>query len=258
MIISFMKTNGAHYSTQALNRPTKGRLDRFRLELDHKLAKRRFESLRRIQPRPLEEAFPGLSRARAVVQDAVATPFALANADPGELIILSTLCAYRQPELCVEFGTFDGLTALHMAMNCAPGGRVVTLDLPPDDPIRKLDTDDTFYSHGMKVGSQFHGTPEEARIEQVFCDSTKFDDAPLHGKVDMIFVDAGHAYELVKSDSQKSLRMIQPGGVILWHDYHYAHDGVYRYLNELAEQVPLFQIPGTKFVCFDGGARPKA
>lgn len=258
MIFSLMKTGRAHCSTQALNRPTKGRLDRLRLELDHKLAKRRFESLRRIQPRALTEAFPGLERTRAVIQDAVATPFALANADPGELIILSTLCACRKPKLLLEFGTFDGLTALHMAMNTDSDARVITLDLPPDDPIRKLDTDDTFYSHGMKVGSQFLGTPEAAKIEQVFCDSTKFDDVPLHGQVDLIFIDAGHAYELVKSDSQKAMRMIRAGGLILWHDYHYAHDGVYRYLNELAEQVSLFQIPGTKFVCYDGSAKAGA
>ena len=40
-------------------------------------------------------------------------------------------------------------------------------------------------------------------------------------------MDAGHAYELVRSDSEKALEMVRPGGVILWHDYHYTHDGVY-------------------------------
>jgi predicted O-methyltransferase YrrM len=255
MIFSLLKSNGAQFSNQALNRPTNGRLDRMRLEMDHKLARRRFESLRKVRPVPLDECFPGLSKTRAVIQDAVATPFSLANADPGELIILSTLCAYRKPKLLLEFGTFDGLTALHMAINSDPQAKVITLDLHPDDPIRKLDTDDTFYSHGMQVGSQFAGTPEAARIEQVYCDSTKYDETPLAGQVEFIFVDAGHVYDLVKSDSEKSLKLLKPGGLILWHDYHYAHDGVYTYLNELAGRIPLFQIPGTKFVCYDSGKK---
>lgn len=249
MIFGFVRSGSVQFSTQALNRPTKGRLDRLRLELDHKLARRKFEGERRVQPRPLEDAFPGLARTRAILQDAVATPYWLANADPGELIILSTLCAYLRPKLMVEFGTFDGLTALHMAMNSPAEARVVTVDLPPDDPIRRVETDDTFYSHGMTVGSQFHGTPEAPKIHQVFCDSRHFDEKPWAAQAGLIFVDAGHAYDLVKSDSEKSLKMVAPGGVVLWHDYHYAHEGVYRYLNELSGSVPLFQIPGTKFVC---------
>ena len=238
-----------HFSSESLNRPTNGRMDRWRLVLEHKLANRQFEKERRVAPKPIDEVFPGISRTRATIQNAVATPFALANADPGELIILSTICAYSAPKSIVEFGTFDGLTALHFAINSPPSARVVTIDLHPDDPIRQTTTDDTFYSKGMRVGSQFEAAPEAGKIQQVFCNTLEFDQTPLAGKVDMIFIDAGHAYELVRSDSNKALEMIGPGGIVLWHDYHYAHEGVYRWLNELSDRLPLFQVPGTKLVC---------
>ena len=91
--------------------------------------------------------------------------------------------------------------------------------------------------------------PEAARIRQVYCNSMDFDHTPFAHKADLIFIDAGHAYECVCSDSAKSLVMIAPGGVILWHDYHYAHEGVFRCLNELAAKVELFAIPNTKFAC---------
>jgi len=237
------------FKTQSLTRDTHGRLDRIRLQMQHRAANRYFEQVRRIFPRPLEELFPGLLLARAMIQDAVMTPYALANAEPYELVVMSTLCVHRQPRLMFEFGTFDGLTALHMAMNSPADARIVTVDLHPDDPIRQQTNDDTFYSRGMTVGSHFHGTAEAGKIEQIYSDTTKFDHTPYRKQVDFIFVDAGHAYDLVRSDSQKALEMIQPGGVIFWHDYHYAHEGVYSCLNELAADVPLVQIPNTKFVC---------
>jgi predicted O-methyltransferase YrrM len=246
----------ARYSTQTLTRNTTGRIDRWHLVLQHRLAARYFENSRRVKVKPLEETFPGLSTARAVVQNAVTSPNWLANADAGELIVLSTICAYRQPRLVVEFGTFDGLTALHFAINSPADAQVVTVDLDPNDPFRRATTDDTFYSKGVEVGAYFKRAPEGHKVRQVFCNTLEFDTTPYEGKADMIFVDAGHAYELVRSDSLKAMEMIAPGGVILWHDYHYAHEGVFTWLNEMSEETPLFQIPNTKFVCHvaPGGA----
>jgi hypothetical protein len=249
MVSSLLAHRTVRFSTRDLTRDTRGRLDRWRLQLEHKLASRHFENERRVFPRPLEAVFPGIARTRAVIQHAVPGAHSLANAEPNELIILAALCVYLKPLLVMEFGTFDGLTALHFAMNSPPAAKVVTIDLHPDDPIRRRTTDDTFYSKGVTVGQRFLCTPESVKIEQVFCNTTAFDTAPYAGRVDLTFIDAGHAYELVRSDSRKSIEMLAPGGVILWHDYHYAHEGVYRWLNELSEELPLFQVPGTKIVC---------
>lgn len=234
---------------QTLTRIPRSRYDRIRLKLEHRSAEKTFERQRRVCRQPLEEDFPGLARARAQMKCAVPTQAALGNMPAYELILISTLCAHRQPHLVFEFGTFDGLTALHLAMNSPADARIVTIDLPPDDPIRQQNTEDTFYTQGVTVGGHFQGTAEAGKIEQVYSDTTKFDHAPYRKQMDFIFVDAGHAYDLVRSDSQKALEMIRPGGVIFWHDYHYAHEGVYSCLNELAADVSLVQIPNTKFVC---------
>lgn len=248
-MFGLMKISGPAYSTEQLIRPARGRVDRWAQELRHRNAMRGFEHQRRVSPKPLESAFPDLSKTRVTIQDAVPTSNSAGNAGAGEIVILSSICAYLRPRLIVEFGTFDGLTALHLAINSPPEARVVTVDLHPEDPIRKQNSDDTFYTRGVVVGEHFHETPEADKIQQVYCDSTQFDVSPYEHKANFIFVDAGHAYDLVRSDSLKSLQMIAPGGAILWHDYHYVHPGVYRWLNELSGQIPLFQIPGTTFVC---------
>jgi len=52
----------------------------------------------------------------------------------------------------------------------------------------------------------------------------------------MVFVDAGHTYRYVKSDTEKALKMLRPGGVILWHDYmQLLHPDVVQCLCEKAE-----------------------
>ena len=61
-----------------------------------------------------------------------------------------------------------------------------------------------------------------------------------------MFVDGAHAYSYVKSDTEKALRMIRPGGVIVWHDFSPACPGVWKYLGELAATHPVGHIAGTR------------
>ena len=71
---------------------------------------------------------------------------------------------------------------------------------------------------------------------------------------DVVFVDGSHGYSYVVSDSGKALRMVRPGGLVLWHDYSPESAGVFRALNELARRVPLTHIQGTTLVAFRNGA----
>jgi Methyltransferase domain len=36
---------------------------------------------------------------------------------------------------------------------------------------------------------------------------------------DMVFVDASHAYEYVKGDTERALSLLKPDGLLIWHDY---------------------------------------
>ena len=193
---------------------------------------------------------PGLSKARALIQNAIPTESSFGNMPSYELILISTVCAHRQPKSVFEFGTYDGLTTLHLAINSTPNSRVYTIDLAPDDPIRQQNTDDTFYTQGVKLGAHFLDAPEANQVEQIYADTTKYDYSRFKGQMDFIFVDAGHTYDLVRSDSEKALEMIKPGGIIFWHDYYFTQHGVYTWLNELAGKIPLRNAPGTSLVYY--------
>ena len=116
-----------------------------------------------------------------------------------ELMILNNLVQRQKPELILEFGTFDGRTAMNFAAN-APAAKIITIDFAPQPRL-------------------FDDKPVAANIECQFGHSTKFDISAYRGKAEFIFIDGGHDAPVVTSDTLKALEMVSPDGVIVWHDY---------------------------------------
>jgi predicted O-methyltransferase YrrM len=123
----------------------------------------------------------------------------------------------------LEIGTFDGNTTLNIAANLPEGGGVVTIDLPVDaktDYAIEVKSDDLRnVTDRATVGIQFKGHALERRIEQVFGDSATLDWSKLGGPFDFAFIDGCHDYNYVKSDTDRALTVVRPGGMIMWHDY---------------------------------------
>ena len=166
-----------------------------------------------------------------------------------------------------EFGTATGRTTYILARNIGPEGKVSTLTLASEEIATYQEG--TSDSGGAKFnalresrygGFLYAGTGVEPRIEQLFGDSKHFDESRFAGQCDLIFIDGSHAYSYIKSDSEKALRMLRPGGVVLWHDYRGRHvrpaRDVFRYLNELSKTLPLVHLRGTSLVAHRAPARP--
>jgi predicted O-methyltransferase YrrM len=151
-----------------------------------------------------------------------------------------------------EIGTFQGQTTWHLARN-NPQARIYTLDLPSLAAAQELkyDLTDPEYFVEWKRGIRFAGTPEAARITQLFGDSARFDFSPYHGTIDLIFIDGSHSYDYVKSDTEAAFRMLSDQGTIVWDDYLY-YPGMYRLLNQLSPTLdrPIFHIVGTRLAVY--------
>ncbi|HEX5970935.1 MAG TPA: class I SAM-dependent methyltransferase [Gemmatimonadaceae bacterium] len=173
----------------------------------------------------------------------------------------------RRSTLMFEFGTCTGKTAYLWARNSPPGARVVTLTLAPDDVSsyqRESSDDASDVQFALRESSHtdflYSGSPVDGKVEQLFGDSKTFDVSPWEGRCDLVFVDGSHAYSYVVSDSEKALRLVAPGGLVLWHDYAGPRHapGVYRALNELAGRMPLVRIEGTTLVAYRRPASAKS
>src|SRR5438552_1903704 len=181
------KTAVKRVKNRDLTRPANSIWGRVRRRIVHRAAIRQFEAVRKISTQTAEEVFPGIGQVDAKIRCAVQPQASWANLAPNELIILSTVCAAMQPKCIFEFGTFDGLTTLHLALNSRADAKIYTIDLPPDDPIRAVETADTYYTRGIRVGRYFVNTLEAGRIQQLFQNSRALDTTSLKNQVDLIF-----------------------------------------------------------------------
>jgi hypothetical protein len=73
---------------------------------------------------------------------------------------------------------------------------------------------------GDWIGWRYRAAGYTKRVRQLLVDSTKWDSSPFaDGFFDSILIDGGHATDVVTSDTNKSLRLLRPGGLLLWHDF---------------------------------------
>lgn len=211
-----------------------------------------FESSRKKLPTvSLEDMFP--ESASLSIRLERSFPRATANLTLDELAVMALTCQWLKPSVVFEFGTFNGRTTLNLAANTPADAKIYTLDLP-DAGETEFDVErrDKDFHLEERSGSYFRGTVFSGKIEQLWCDSARFDETSLREQVDLVFVDGAHSFDYVRSDTTKALAMLRPGGVILWHDYCAWYPGVFEYLHELLPSYPLKHIEATHFAVLCG------
>ena len=134
-----------------------------------------------------------------------------------ELLYILLVVKEVNPRRVLEIGTYDGNTTLNIAANISSDSKVVTIDLPPEGLEEESFT-------GKKNPEKFHmrqylDTEEADKVNQIYGDSAELDFSQLGGPFDLIFIDGDHSRFYALNDTRKSLSVLNPGGVILWHDY---------------------------------------
>jgi len=158
-----------------------------------------------------------------------------------------------------EFGTCSGKTTYIMALNSPPEAKIKTITLNQEQAskmtINKGESKSAL-NNALNESSynefMFSNTDFENKIEFSFENSMELDTKNLKNKYDLIFIDGGHTYSVIKNDSNKSIEMIKKGGYIFWHDYisdKSSTKDVFRYLNILSEKIKIFHIKDTN-MCF--------
>lgn len=190
----------------------------------------------------------------------------LAVMRPVEVQVLATLTRHLNPRAVFEIGTYSGFTALHFACNTEEMAKIYTLDLPADHrpapDAGRLSYDDQLVlelSQRNMNNRIFRGTPQAAKIVELFGDSRTFDFNPYAGRMDLVFIDGNHSAAYVRSDTENAFRMLTERGVVIWHDFDYIiHRDIFKYLNALSRERRVYAVRGTRFAVFgrdfQGGA----
>ena len=159
-----------------------------------------------------------------------------------------------------EFGTCSGKTTYLMGLNSSDDTRIISITLDPNDlnDLKKKDIDNKVSFRNIIQESVyekflFSEKEVEKKIKIIFQNSLNLEHDKYKNEMDLIFIDGGHTYSVVKNDSEKSFEMINSNGIILWHDYvpgkRSARD-VVKYINEISNYKTIYKIKNTSLCIF--------
>jgi len=163
---------------------------------------------------------------------------------------IGSIAKARRAKTVVEFGTYLGVGTITLAMNSPKESKIYTIDLP-DDPGHEERSDWKFVeSSRHRVGERFSSFESGAPIIQLRADSRKLRLIEEVKSAELILVDGGHTYEIVRADTENAMSVLAPGGIILWDDYNiFWQDHVVRFLDSLMEgSMKLRRVEGTSIV----------
>ena len=205
-----------------------------------------------IRPLQLAQVFPGIEAQS--VEVGVIDP-ETKHPNHVDMLYLCAIARHLRARRVFEFGTYLGRTTYHLALG-QHVEEVFTLDLSPvgsypaDLKIGRAVR--AVHDRGLQ-GHFYQGTDAARRIVQLHGDSRAFDYGPYAGRMDLVFVDGGHTYELVANDTERALTLVRPGGVVVWHDFAPKGRDVAQLARELARTRPLFWIRDTSLLVYVDG-----
>jgi predicted O-methyltransferase YrrM len=135
--------------------------------------------------------------------------------NPGELETLVSLMRSVSPRTVIEFGCNVGRTARALIENVDTIERYVGIDVLPGYRFSKAvqrNEIPTEPGHLAKHMPQFHLIVRRRGSFELAAE-----DLP---KADAVFIDGDHSRAAVLHDTELARRLVQPGGLIIWHDYH--------------------------------------
>ena len=159
-----------------------------------------------------------------------------------EEIYLAAAVKALKPKKIFEIGSFNGQTTVQLATAAPENSVVYTIDLPED---RFDQTQDPDSFNGARVGEKYRDSAVAHKVQQLRADATTFDFSPYYHEIDFIFVDAAHDYSHGRIDSQNALKMVKPGGAVVWHDFEPYWSGLVHAICEVAAGLPLRRLAGT-------------
>jgi predicted O-methyltransferase YrrM len=172
-----------------------------------------------------------------------------------ELAYMALITRNLAPSAIFEIGTYRGRTALNFALNSPEDCKVYTLDLPVegrDSAATRCHAPDAWIIKHSDTGLYYRGKDCAEKIQQLWGDSRKFDFSPYFGAIDLVFVDGAHDFETVLSDTKNALKLLRPGGVVLWHDFglYGDYNDVTRAVMSLVSGNDVFQIGNTQLAYY--------
>ena len=196
---------------------------------------------------PITAAFPGIDAVDITILRACDRNIRV-SLHIQELAALTAIVRFVEADSILEIGTYRGNTTLNLAANTSADARITTVDIASDWSDRpKLQIPDSYLNVASPstIGTQYINTIYAKKITQLLGDSTTMDWSRMPSPFDMVFIDGCHHYTYVKKDTENSMMVLKPGGLLVWHDYGMIRH-VSKVVDETAEIIEVRAIEGTR------------
>lgn len=153
---------------------------------------------------------------------------------PAELAKLQELATGRD---VLELGSYRGLSAWGMAQTA---NSVTCCDtFKAADNGQRQTTDEDRGGKPYTTFDAFCKAVERFNNVTIYPVSSEEAAKLIHGRFDMVFIDADHTYESVRADIKRWWPRLRKGGILALHDYgHDAFEGVKQAVDEIFGPAP--------------------
>ncbi|MCG7908073.1 MAG: class I SAM-dependent methyltransferase [Candidatus Thiodiazotropha taylori] len=180
-----------------------------------------------------------------------------------ESAILVSFVKLISPAAIFEFGTYMGATTLLFARNSSDSTEIITIDIDPNTTATQENISEADYLNDGNANDEHlrdifakHGAIYINRAErhlrekvtQLYQDSTTIDPQQQNflKRFQLIFIDGGHDFETVRSDTENALNMAADDAIIVWHDFRsQIHDDVTRFLDGFSQTHEIVHVAHT-------------
>lgn len=77
---------------------------------------------------------------------------------------------------------------------------------------------------------------KNSNIVQLYGDSKYFDFREYYNLFDLVVIDGSHLLRYVRCDTRNAVKILKPGGFIIWHDYDLCHLGIVKFVNRFCRR----------------------
>jgi predicted O-methyltransferase YrrM len=132
--------------------------------------------------------------------------------------ILEWLWRWHAPRRHLEFGTWEGFGTVLVARSTE--AEIWTINLPDGEVGMNGASLYESTDAGATIGRLYRDAGVSSRVHQLLIDSRQLDPGVFADQpFDSVFIDGGHTPDVVRSDTEKALGLLRPGGLCVWHDF---------------------------------------
>jgi len=170
-----------------------------------------------------------------------------------ELESFLKITEHLKPKVLVEIGSADGGTLFLFSKILPNDAQIFSIDLPPEESYEGYQGWKESLYQSFATNNQTIHTIRTGSQNQVT--RKKLEDLLDGKKIDFLYIDGNHLYDMVKSDFEMFSPLLSEDGVVAFHDISPASinkNDVPRFWNEIKDKHDFIEIIDIEFI-LNGG-----